>query len=35
MMLNPVRETRAASAAIAQAIDVLKTALGTTAAVTA
>jgi len=29
MMLNPVRGTRAATAAIAQAIDVLKTALGT------
>ena len=29
MMLNPLRGTRAATAAIAQAIDVLRTALGT------
>lgn len=35
MMLNPVRETRAATAAIAQAIDVLKSALITTKEVTA
>lgn len=35
MMLNPVRKTQATTAAVAQAINVLKTALGTTARVAA